>query len=49
MASITRLVDSRCDQRQMLKGTVESFVIQDHSWSGVGWEWGESESRGGTE
>lgn len=37
MASITRLVDSRCDQRRMLKGTVESFVIQDHSWWGVGW------------
>lgn len=45
--SITRLVDSHCDQRQMLKGIVESFVIRDHSWWGVGWEWGESESRGG--
>lgn len=49
MESITRLVDSHCDQRQMLKGTVESFVIQDHSWWGVGWEWGESESRAGEE
>lgn len=36
MESITRLVDSHCDQRQMLKGIVESFAIRDHSWWGVG-------------
>lgn len=33
--SITRLVDSHCDQRQMLKGIVESFVIHDRSWWAV--------------
>ena len=42
--SITRLLASHCDQRQMLQGIVELFVIHDHSWSGVGWEWGESEN-----
>lgn len=34
--SIIRLVDSHCDQRQMLKGIVESFVILDCSWWGPG-------------
>lgn len=46
MESVTRLADSHCDQRQMLKGLVESFVIQDRSWWGVGMGVGrESESR----
>ena len=45
MESITRLLGSHCDQRQMLQGTMELFVIHDHSWWGVGWEWGESENK----
>lgn len=44
MESITRLLASHCDQRQMLRGIVELFVIHDQSWWGVGWEWGESEN-----
>lgn len=47
MESIIRLVDSHCDQRQMLKGIVESFVILDCSWWGreVEREQGEEQSK----
>ena len=45
LESITRLADSHCDQRQMLKGIVELFVIHDRSWWGGGWERGGSENK----
>lgn len=34
--SVLKMVDSHCDQTQMLPGIVGSFVIHDHSWWGLG-------------